>query len=239
MPKQINTPNPAQGLVKQFALKGRYQPVLDETIVPVVDVSQFAPAVNVARTRLCSASVNYGPTSGTPNVFLYLYNPVDSGALVTVTAVRLSASLGSTSHSATNAFVTARELLSDSAPAPAGAFPVEGPAFRDSRLKRQPRESIPIAQPGGTSGALVYGAWDEIGSHLLFPSANMNTVAGTGDHNTSGQLMDALLAPVILEPGWYHLFLMTASRAASGGGWEFEAKWVWQEAPLTSGTEQV
>jgi len=39
MPKQINTPTAGRRLVKLFNLKGRYQPVLDEVVVPVVDVS--------------------------------------------------------------------------------------------------------------------------------------------------------------------------------------------------------
>ena len=41
MPKQINTPQPGQRLVNEFATKGRYQPVLDEVIVPVAIVSDL------------------------------------------------------------------------------------------------------------------------------------------------------------------------------------------------------
>ena len=40
MPKQINTYRYGQSLVRMFNLKGRFQPVLDETIVPVVDVGE-------------------------------------------------------------------------------------------------------------------------------------------------------------------------------------------------------
>ncbi|GAJ05910.1 unnamed protein product, partial [marine sediment metagenome] len=38
MPKQINTYTFGQNLVQKFGLKGRFQPVLDETIVPVTVV---------------------------------------------------------------------------------------------------------------------------------------------------------------------------------------------------------
>jgi hypothetical protein len=42
MPKQIQTPTPGQALVRLFNLKGRYQPVLDDTIVPVTIVEAEA-----------------------------------------------------------------------------------------------------------------------------------------------------------------------------------------------------
>lgn len=59
MPKQINTPNPGQRLVGLFGLKGRFQPVLDEVIVPVVDVG--AQEVN---ERHCSAEASTGAAAG-------------------------------------------------------------------------------------------------------------------------------------------------------------------------------
>lgn len=38
MPVQIQTPTPGQRLVRLFGLKGRFQPLLDEIVVPIVDV---------------------------------------------------------------------------------------------------------------------------------------------------------------------------------------------------------
>ncbi len=40
MPKQINTYKVGQALVRRFNLKGRFQPVLDETVVPVAVVDE-------------------------------------------------------------------------------------------------------------------------------------------------------------------------------------------------------
>lgn len=39
MPKQINTPTIGQQLVKALGLKGRFQPVLDEVVVPTINVA--------------------------------------------------------------------------------------------------------------------------------------------------------------------------------------------------------
>ena len=82
MPKQIQTPSASQGLVRMFALKGRYQPVLDETIVPVVVVPLEAPS-----TRRLAAWGTTAAAAGVGNQNnAWLRNPTNSGHLIVVTA---------------------------------------------------------------------------------------------------------------------------------------------------------
>ena len=73
MPKQIQTVWPGQALVKLFGLKGRYQPVLDETIVPVTVVGQETLS-SPAQARAQNIAGGAGKNS-----FIRLTNPADSG----------------------------------------------------------------------------------------------------------------------------------------------------------------
>ena len=81
MPKQINTPTPGQRLVQLFGLKGRYQPVLDETIVPVVSVEE----VQEVRGAMAYAQV---PAAAGEFPFCRVSNPINSGFLITMEEFR-------------------------------------------------------------------------------------------------------------------------------------------------------
>ena len=76
MPKQINTYTFGQALVRKFGLKGRFQPVLDETIVPVtvVDSSQ------VNRIAV-GGRIGTAAGAGRQNQII-LHNPVNSGIII-------------------------------------------------------------------------------------------------------------------------------------------------------------
>lgn len=78
MPKQINTYQVGQSLVKKFGLKGRFQPVLDEVIVPVVTVGETLPEdIRLAITGIDLAA------SGAGNQNLVTFrNGVNSGILI-------------------------------------------------------------------------------------------------------------------------------------------------------------
>lgn len=89
MPKQINTPTPGQALVRAFALKGRFQPVLDETIVPVVVVETATPEVRKLSAWGVSAAA---PGVGQQNI-AYLENPTNSGHTVVLTSIWALSSL--------------------------------------------------------------------------------------------------------------------------------------------------
>ena len=56
MPKQINTYTFGQALVRKFGLKGRFQPYLDETIVPVTIVDSSLAVRIATGGRLQAAS---------------------------------------------------------------------------------------------------------------------------------------------------------------------------------------
>lgn len=78
MPKQINTHIPGQQLVRRFGLKGRYQPVLDETIVPVVQVAESQTVV-----KPCSALIPISVAAAGKNFYIKIVNPALSGLRVT------------------------------------------------------------------------------------------------------------------------------------------------------------
>jgi hypothetical protein len=81
VPKQINTPNPGQALVKLFSLKGRFQPVLDETIVPVVVV----PSEQSSARKLAAWGTSQGASgAGNQNIVL-VRNAPESGVLAVIT----------------------------------------------------------------------------------------------------------------------------------------------------------
>jgi hypothetical protein len=82
VPKQINTPSPGQALVRMFSLKGRFQPVLDEVIVPVVIVPLEAPATR----KLAFWGTSQTATGAAQNLVI-LQNRVGSGVLIVITKI--------------------------------------------------------------------------------------------------------------------------------------------------------
>jgi len=82
VPKQINTHLPGSALVRKFGLKGRFQPVLDEVIVPVISVGQTQQTERRLATggQICSAS-----GAGNQNI-VYFGNPVNSGITARISA---------------------------------------------------------------------------------------------------------------------------------------------------------
>jgi len=79
MPKQINTYTFGSALVKKFGLKGRFQPVLDEVIVPVTLVDESEAG------QLAIGNI-LGAASGAGNQHLMRFqNPEGSGVLAVIT----------------------------------------------------------------------------------------------------------------------------------------------------------
>lgn len=81
MPAQINTPGPGQRLVSLFGLKGRFQPVLDEVIVPTVDVG-----AQEVQTRDCTAYDAIAAVAGA-FPFAFLQNPAGSGIIARIKVI--------------------------------------------------------------------------------------------------------------------------------------------------------
>lgn len=77
MPKQINTAGVGQRLVKLFALKGRFQPVLDEVIVPVVSVD-----AEEVEQRPAGSNAFVGAGGAGTYTCVVLQNPSGSGKIV-------------------------------------------------------------------------------------------------------------------------------------------------------------
>jgi hypothetical protein len=77
VPKQINTPTPGRTLVRRFGLKGRFQPILDEVIVPVTSVDQDVERRPAIAGNLAAAAAG-------ENSSFQLLNPNDSGIIVRV-----------------------------------------------------------------------------------------------------------------------------------------------------------
>lgn len=78
MPAQINTATVGQRLVALFGLKGRFQPVLDEVVVPVVNVD----AGTIDQVS-CAASAYQAGAASNYN-FSYLQNPSTSTKIIRV-----------------------------------------------------------------------------------------------------------------------------------------------------------
>lgn len=135
MPKQINTYTFGQALVRKFGLKGRFQPVLDETIVPVTVVDTSAAE------RLCRGGA-IGTSSGAGNQNSWTFeNPADSNVLV-----RLKQFWGVSGAPLTDYFVIALQTA-------AGAANI-ATQFRDSQLRGIPKTKL----IKGVGGAAVLAA---------------------------------------------------------------------------------
>ena len=134
MPKQINTPLPGVSLVRRFNLKGRFQPVLDETIVPVTIVEQDAPATK----RIAAWGFNAtSPGAGNSHRF-NLSNPSTSGHLVVLTQFWAHSGTPLTDH---YDMTIESEVGANS-----------GPRFRDGRLLPERPIARTIITPFATAG---------------------------------------------------------------------------------------
>lgn len=78
MPKQINTYTFGQGLVRKFGLKGRFQPVLDETIVPVTVVDS-----TLVNRKAVGGQIGTASGAGNQNRIQFS-NPEGSNVIVTI-----------------------------------------------------------------------------------------------------------------------------------------------------------
>lgn len=78
MPKQINNPFPGAALVRRFGLKGRFQPVLDEVVVPVINVESG----DEESEETAAATFPNIPVAAGENSFLNLSNPTGSGVRI-------------------------------------------------------------------------------------------------------------------------------------------------------------
>jgi len=85
MPKQLNNGKVTEALQRAFGFKGRYQPMLDEVIVPVYQISDPVPA---DEQRLCNGAIYQDPNITTNrSVGPEFINPEESGVLCSVTSV--------------------------------------------------------------------------------------------------------------------------------------------------------
>ena len=133
MPKQINTPSPGQALVRMFSLKGRFQPVLDEVIVPVVQVPLDAPASKRFAAWGTTMAAGGAGTQGRA----FIENTAQSGHLVVLTKVWAKSGI------AAGVDTFGIEIV-------AGSIAASGIGeFTDSRIDDQK----PVARTGGSTGA--------------------------------------------------------------------------------------
>lgn len=80
MPKQINLPFVGQGLVNRFALKGRFQPVLDEVVVPVIVVGPQIEPEQTGRTAIGGVSATAAGAGNQNHIFFS--NPAGSNVRI-------------------------------------------------------------------------------------------------------------------------------------------------------------
>lgn len=263
MPKQINLPTYAQGLVSRFALKGRFQPVLDETIVPVVIVSSFegsgGSGVPIqAERRLASGYALMKCTWTGPDTdsrwYFALRNPAGSGVGLSITAASIGISwdFGRTYPSLQNRIdfygyqITVDEIKAYTA-AP-GAFPnlTTEKGWRDDRLQQSPP---PIAQVDGSlvnNGGLtdrVIGMETvpdlfEQAVELLKPNGDPLDPPEFESSGLQGVPVEQVNA-VLIRPGneltIRQLFSGTGTGHASKANVPCYCNFTWEEIPLTAG----
>ena len=86
MPKQLNNGQVSLSLQKAFNFKGRYQPMLDEVIVPVYQIEDPVPSL-VQNTYAGSIQIAEGAVGDFARI--RLTNPAGSGIVLTVTGASL------------------------------------------------------------------------------------------------------------------------------------------------------
>jgi len=82
MPKMLNNGQITRTLQRAFGFKGRYNPMLDEVIVPVYPITDPAPA---APPRLCAGQIRQGAGTGAASVSFF--NTEKSGVLCSIQSV--------------------------------------------------------------------------------------------------------------------------------------------------------
>ena len=170
MPKQINTHLPGQWLVTRFGLKGRYQPVLDETIVPVVEVQEASDV------RPASCFIPNIPAKVGDSGFIRIANPALSGIEIVLEAI-------STTHASTEALVFSF-----------GTFSIVGATlvtavlgWRDSGLAGLPKAVILTgsdalaSMPAGIFETYGFGTYQNVNEFRIQEGATMNIYGDTGN----------------------------------------------------------
>lgn len=251
MPKQINLPNFAQGLVQRFALKGRYQPVLDETIVPVAIVTSFeggglggVPAASVEKSAIGTIDMD-GSTGGAARSWVSLVNPVDSGVGLNIDSVSIGftfaiADAFPTTPAFAQEFYIQRMWIADIfTPTQTGIYAtiIKNTQFMDDRLKN----FTPVAQIDGGTVASAAGwslAEADFVTQQVFPDAFREV--GTPGTNAAGgeQQISQQVNTILLKPG-RGLYVRALGGVALDTLGRYWATFRWTEIPLTAGTTEL
>lgn len=223
MPKQINTPVPGQGLVSRFSLKGRFQPVLDEVIVPVAIVPDPSEE---ARGRACQGTVRITTLTNAATYRCYLLNPTTSEMLMRVDVLKLVALAADTFDDfyIVQGYISAVDGLTF---LPSGNF-TNTVGYRDTRDKGG-FAAHPAASLGGTFANPVLAP----ANLCFFETINLASV-------TSLPLVDWHHVPtwepwgqVILEPGWGVILEIVTLLATETNTFELQLQWA--EIPQVGG----
>lgn len=260
MPKTINLPTFAQGLVQRFALKGRFQPVLDETIVPVVVVSSFegspggVSAQQVSRSAAGGWTAQVGPPAtnvGSSWWYTKLVNPENSGVGLNVSGLAIGISwangkiyplLGSGDEYDFYQFAgSVGPILT---PTPNNTYTVISPittkAFKDDRLRDIPHAFVTAGYATGSTAAAANFHEPTFGFGML---SDMMQGIGVGATSTNGQSQGGRVEEVnaiLVAPG-----REVTIRSIKGwnGPQDQEGtftqpyySWSWEEIPLVAGT---
>jgi len=138
MPKQLNNGAITAALQRAFGFKGRYQPMLDEVIVPVYQISDPAPAGPIAN---CIGTVVHPGAADTTTLgpFVSILNPPGSGKTVIIQSVAMAAFKDLVGpQNADVVQVDARFHRNSPGPDRGNSF------FRDQRLAGEPYPSLGI-----------------------------------------------------------------------------------------------
>lgn len=193
MPKQINSPFPGSSLVRAFNLKGRFQPVLDETVVPVAIVTDLQTQ-GVGSGQKEAAGTNYNTSFVATSSYGLIHNPVDSGINIHVVDAHFVGTVLTAPAATTYVYGTIETYLTDDTGilTPGTAFTNEGKSYLDTRHKAtQPIGQVIAGQPRQALTAVDLLDYDQ------YAWANSGATTRAGVLHFS-----ALKAEVILSEGY-------------------------------------
>jgi len=217
MPLPIQTGKVTEALLRAFGVKGRYTPMLDETIVPVYVVQDPAPANPI---RLFAAHAVDDNTSGGAGNFIHirLYNPKDSGVIGVVNTIAIQMYEFGGAALLNPAFVQGSTTRNNDLPS--GVVNQSVP--RDTRLGSDPGSLVVVENVN------AFAATSPTWAELFFPKG----VSGSLVQHLQAQSNDPRQPIQVLEPG---ALLEVATRDATQmtDNTTMSVNFQWLEIPLT------
>jgi len=150
MPKQLNNGKITEGLQRAFGFKGRYQPMLDEVIVPVYSIDDPAPAA--PQRIVFGVRTAESVTEAAGRVFdVGAANPRGSGNLLILNQLRIQIRGDKPGGPSTAGIIPLALKLTETGILGADLTP--NSTFRDRRIDGEPTTFLEARVVGGPAGS--------------------------------------------------------------------------------------